>query len=49
MKNHAEQGQEIDESESRIDISQATFVGSSHVISTGTIHTTFLVEKISFP
>jgi len=45
MEDHAEQGQAVDPSESSIDIAQETFLGSSHVISTGTIHTIFLVDK----
>jgi hypothetical protein len=47
--NHAEQGQGVDASESSIDISQEAFPGSSHVISVGTIQTTFLVDENIVP
>jgi hypothetical protein len=49
MTDHAEQGQGVDASESSIDIAQATFPGSSHVISMGTIQTTFLVDENLVP
>jgi hypothetical protein len=46
---HAEQGQRVDASESSIDISQATFPRYSHVISTGIVQNTFLVDENLVP